>query len=215
MKKRPTVFSCRLTWILPPLSHLLGQACDTKGRKGKREQRLRVGCPSKLVSIRNNRNWNRNKFQHYPKQNLCLGCFSSILKQRVSVFRLYRYKQKRNQNSLIESIFQYFCFGTVLFVSVVSIQVQNTETNGNKQNFFVFGFSKQTDLVSVRTEICLFVSRTPQLKATVTVKVGGGGGRRLWIQSRRHQKNGVPLHLLSLSALWKVNLALYLPGRGD
>ena len=46
-----------------------------------------VGCPSKLVSIRNNRNWNRNQFRHYPKQNVCFGCFASIAKQRVSVFR--------------------------------------------------------------------------------------------------------------------------------
>ncbi len=62
-----------------------------------------VGCPSKLVSIRNNRNWNRNQFRHYPKQNVCFGCFASIPKQRVSMFRLNRNKQKTNRNSLIES----------------------------------------------------------------------------------------------------------------
>ncbi len=40
----------------------------------------------KLVLIQNNQNWNR----HYPKQNVCFGCFASIPKQRVSVFRLNR-----------------------------------------------------------------------------------------------------------------------------
>ncbi len=65
----------------------------------------RLGCPSKLVSIRNNRNWNRNLFRHYPKQNVCFGFFASIPKQRVSMFRLSRNKQKTNRNSLIGSIF--------------------------------------------------------------------------------------------------------------
>ncbi len=64
-----------------------------------------LGCPSKLVSIRNNRNWNRNQFRHYPKQNVCFGYFASIPKQRVSMFRLNRNKQKANRNSLIGSIF--------------------------------------------------------------------------------------------------------------
>ncbi len=66
---------------------------------------FRLGCPSKLVSIRNNRNWNRNLFRHYPKQNVCFGCFASLPKQRVSMFRLNRNKQKTNGNSLIGSIF--------------------------------------------------------------------------------------------------------------
>jgi hypothetical protein len=64
-----------------------------------------VGCPSKLVSIRNNRNWNRNLFRHYSKHNVCFGCLASIPKQRVSMFRLNRNKQKTNRNSLIKSIF--------------------------------------------------------------------------------------------------------------
>jgi hypothetical protein len=62
-------------------------------------------CPSKLVSIRNNRNWNRNLFRHYPKQNVCFDCFASKPKQRVLMFRLNRNKQKTNRNSLIGSIF--------------------------------------------------------------------------------------------------------------
>ncbi len=64
-----------------------------------------LGCPSKLVSIRNNRNWNRNLFRHYPKHNVCFGCFASIPKQRLSMFRLNRNKQKTNRNKLIGSIF--------------------------------------------------------------------------------------------------------------
>ncbi len=32
-----------------------------------------AGCPSKLVSIRNTLNWNRNQFQHYTKKNVCFG----------------------------------------------------------------------------------------------------------------------------------------------
>jgi hypothetical protein len=67
-----------------------------------------LGCPSKLVSIRNNRNWNRNVFRHYPKHNVCFGCFASIPKQRVSMFRLNRNKQKTNRNSLTGSIFCHF-----------------------------------------------------------------------------------------------------------
>ncbi len=67
-----------------------------------------VGCPSKLVSIRNNRNWNRNLFRHYPKQNVCFGCFASIPKQRVLMFRLNRNKQKTHRNCLIEAYFAIF-----------------------------------------------------------------------------------------------------------
>jgi hypothetical protein len=64
---------------------------------------------------------------------VCFGCFASIPKQRVSMFRLNRNKQKTHPNSLKESIFGYFlenvglfrfvsvCNETVLFVSVVSI----------------------------------------------------------------------------------------------
>ncbi len=86
-----------------------------------------LGCPSKLVSIRNNRNWNRNLFRHYPKQNVCFGCFASIPKQTVSMFRLNRNKQKTNRNSLIGSIFCNFLqkiygfFGFFGFFSVFSI----------------------------------------------------------------------------------------------
>ncbi len=73
----------------------------------------RVGCPSKLVSIRNNRNWNRNMFWHYSKQNVCFGCFASIPKQRVSMFRLNRNKQK---TKFLQKI-----FGFSVFFSVFSV----------------------------------------------------------------------------------------------
>jgi hypothetical protein len=59
------------------------------------------------------------------------------------MFRLNQNKEKTHPNSLKESIFGYFsenlglfrfvsvCYETALFVSVVSIQVRNTETNRN------------------------------------------------------------------------------------
>ncbi len=93
-----------------------------------------IGCPSKLVSIRNNRNWNRNLFRHYPKQNVCFGCFASISKQRVSMFRLNGNKQETNRNSVIESIFCYrlqiiYCFsGLFVFFSFFSVFSVSFET---------------------------------------------------------------------------------------
>ncbi len=66
-------------------------------------------------------------------ETVCFGCFASIPKQRVSMFRLNQNKQKTHPNSLKESIFGYFsenlglfrfvsvCYETDLFVSVVSI----------------------------------------------------------------------------------------------
>ncbi len=66
-------------------------------------------------------------------ETVCFGCFASIPKQRVLIFRLNRNKQKTHPNSLKESTFGYFsenfglfrfvlvCYETVLFVSVVSI----------------------------------------------------------------------------------------------
>ncbi len=58
----------------------------------------KLGCPSKLVSYRNNWNWDRNLFRHYPKQDVCFGWFALISKQGVSVFRNNN-KQKTNRNS--------------------------------------------------------------------------------------------------------------------
>jgi hypothetical protein len=66
-------------------------------------------------------------------ETVCFGCFASVPKKRVSMFRLNRNKQKTHPNSFKESIFGYFsenlglfqfvsvCYETVLFVSVVSI----------------------------------------------------------------------------------------------
>jgi hypothetical protein len=192
-----------------------------------------LGCPPKLVSNRNNRNWNRNWFRHYPKQEVCFGCFALISKQGVSVFRNNRNKQKTNRNSskfgkknnlfipyykfCLFRLFRYrsetskqteknffafakkqtetppkqieflfvsvrtekkkrfqeppnrecfleifsVCFEKILFVSVVSIPIRNTETNQNKPKIMFFCFAKQTEkqpkqikfrFVSVRTE---------------------------------------------------------------
>jgi hypothetical protein len=74
-------------------------------------------------------------------ETVCFGCFASVPKQSVSMFRLKRNKQKAHPDSLKERIFEYFsenlglfrfvsvCYETDLFVSVVSIMVRNTEAN--------------------------------------------------------------------------------------
>jgi hypothetical protein len=60
---------------------------------------IQLGCPAKLISIRNNRNWNRNWFRNCPKQDVCFGCFGSISKQGVLVFRLNRNKKKTTERN--------------------------------------------------------------------------------------------------------------------
>jgi hypothetical protein len=105
---------------------------------------------------------NRNKQKNNRNS---LVCFGSIPKQRVSMFRLNLNKQKTNQNSLIESIFWYF--GLFRNSSVCFSCFDMGSKHRNKQKFFDFGFTKQTEtqpkkilfrFVSVRTEIffCLF-----------------------------------------------------------
>jgi hypothetical protein len=66
---------------------------------GIEKKQVELGCPAKLISIRNNRNSNRNWFRNYPKQDVCFGCFGSISKQGVSVFRLNRNKNKTTETS--------------------------------------------------------------------------------------------------------------------
>jgi hypothetical protein len=111
-------------------------------------------------------------------------CFGSIPKQRISMFRLNRNKQKTNQNSLIESIFWYFSenlglFGLFRNSSVCFICFDIGTKHRNKPNFFVFGFMKQTEtqpkqilfrFVSVRTKIffCLFRGH-PSLDSIITL----------------------------------------------
>ncbi len=109
-------------------------------------------------------------------ETVCFGCFASIPKQRVSMFGLNWNKQETHQNSLKESIFGYFSehlglfrfvsvrYETVLFVSVVSIYIRNTETNRN----FLFLVSRNKPK-QTRNWSCFgsnrnkffFVSRTP------------------------------------------------------
>ncbi len=67
-------------------------------------------CPSTRVSFETSFYSKQTKLE--PKlvsalseKNLCFGCLASIPKQRVSMFRLNRNKQKTNRNSLIGSIF--------------------------------------------------------------------------------------------------------------
>jgi hypothetical protein len=77
------------------LNRLFPSLCPSRDniKSGQRGlQQLWLGCPTKLVSIRNNRKLNRNYFRHYPKQDVCFGCFDSISKQREPKQR------KRNRN---------------------------------------------------------------------------------------------------------------------
>ncbi len=116
---------------------------------------VQVGCPSKLVSIRNNRNWNRNLFRHYPKHNVC---FASMYTETESFDVSIEPKQTKDKPKQFvrEHILQFFtenfwffriflffhfflgfsvffsffsvCFETVCFgVSVVSLQYRNRE----------------------------------------------------------------------------------------
>ncbi len=80
------------------------------------------------------------------------GCFTSKPKQRVSVFRLNRNKQKTNPSSFIESIFWDFSenFGLFQFVSKQFCLFQlfryrfETPKQPKQTKIFVFGFTKQS-----------------------------------------------------------------------
>ncbi len=134
----------------------------------------RLGCPPKPVSYRNNRNQKRNQFWHYPKHDVCYGCFALISKQGVSVFRNNRNKQKTNRSNskfvkistfLIPHTKSSVCFGCF----------DTSPKHRNKQEKKFGGFvKKQTEkqlkqiefrFVSVRTEKKkITISRTPQYR---------------------------------------------------
>jgi hypothetical protein len=95
-------------------------------------------------------------------ETVCFGCFSSIPKQRVSMFLLNWNKQKtppkQFKREYIWVFFRKFrvvsvCYETVLFVSVVSIKVQNTETN---RNFLFFVSRKKPKQTRIRSCFGLF-----------------------------------------------------------
>jgi hypothetical protein len=92
-----------------------------------------------------------------------------------SSFGLFRFFKPRNkingfEDPLIENVFWRFfwfvsvCFEKILFVSVVSIPVRNTETNRkkcflvsrNKPKKMFFGFAKQTEKQPKQKKIWLF-----------------------------------------------------------
>ncbi len=105
-------------------------------------------------------------------------------------FGLFRFEPRKKINGLeyplIDNLFWGFfwfvsvCLEKILFVSVVSILVRNTETNRNQPKKMFFGFAKQTEkqpkqiefrFVTVRTEknILLFrghPSGKPQRRRT-------------------------------------------------
>ncbi len=108
-------------------------------------------------------------------KTVCFGCFTSIPKQKVSMFRLNRNKQKTHpklfEREYIWVIFRKFrvvlvCFGLLRNSSFCLGCFDINRTNKHK-NFFVFDFTKQTEtnpkqilirFVSVQTEIyfCFF-----------------------------------------------------------
>ncbi len=106
---------------------------------------FQLGCPSKLVSYRNNRNWNQNQCRHYQKQDVCFGCFTLISKQRVSVFRNNRIKQKTNRNS--SKFVKISTFSILYTISSVCFGCLNTgpkhrnKTKQSQKNFW--GFAKE------------------------------------------------------------------------
>ncbi len=118
-----------------------------------------LGCPPKLVSYRNNQNWIRNLFWHYPKQDICFGCFPLISKQGVSVFQNNRNKQKTNRNSSkFVKISTFLISHTIiLFVSAVLIPVRSTETN--RKQIFWFG-KKQTKKLPTKIEFWFVAVQT-------------------------------------------------------
>jgi hypothetical protein len=126
---------------------------------------------SETSSYRNNRNWNRNKFWHYPKQDICFGCFALISKQGVSVFRNNRNKQKTNWNSskffkistfLIPHTISSVCFGyfdtgpkhrnkldKIFLVSWKS----KPKNNQNRLSFGCFGSNQEIKFTVLRTPL--------------------------------------------------------------
>ncbi len=107
---------------------------------------------------------------------VCFGCFASILKQKVSMFRLNWNKQKTHPNSLKVSIFGYFSENGGLFRFVTKqfclFRLFRYSFETPKQTeAFSFWFhetnlnKRETDLVSVcfgwNWNLFLFVSRTP------------------------------------------------------
>ncbi len=115
-------------------------------------------------------------------ETVCFGCFASIPKQRDSMFRLNRNKQKTHPNSLKESILGNFLENLVLFGLFRFLTKQfclfrlfryRFETTKQTETF-CFGFhetnrnKRETDLVSVcfgsNRNLFLFVSRTPYFR---------------------------------------------------
>ncbi len=63
------------------------------------KSKSKVGRPPKLVLYRNNRNWNRNDFRHYPKQDVCFGCFALILNREFWCFETTETNKQPNKTA--------------------------------------------------------------------------------------------------------------------
>ncbi len=94
--------------------------------------------------------WNFfKKFRVFP---VCFRLFWFVLKQ---LFRFVCFYTNTDSFDVSIEPKQKVCFVTVSFVSVVSKQVRNTETNRKKQKFFCF-WLHETNRCSNRNFLCLF-----------------------------------------------------------
>ncbi len=106
-----------------------------------------VGCPSKLVSIQNNRNGTETSFVTIRNKTFVLVVSLLYQNRDFSMFRLNRNKQKSNRNSLIWTIFWYFFrkFRVFQFFSVCFGLFRNTL-------FRLFRFYTETESFDVSIE---------------------------------------------------------------
>ncbi len=138
----------------------------------------RVGCPSKLVSIRNNRNWNRNLFGHHPKRLFRLfrfytetESFDVSIEPKQTKDQRKQFDRKHNLLFFTENLgffrfFRFFsvfcsvssvCFETVCFgVSVVSLLYRKKSL---KESIFGY-FSENLGLFRLKLFVFGFTKQT-------------------------------------------------------
>ncbi len=92
-----------------------------------------------VVLIRNNRNWNRNQFRHYLKQNICFGCFASTETESFGVSVEPKQTEEQTKQFDRQLILEYkkiqsfpVCFGLFRFVlkqfvQIISLLYQNRQ----------------------------------------------------------------------------------------
>ncbi len=165
-------------------SHHDGKITLAGEGRGCTPSRPPLGCPSKLVSIRNNRNWNRNSlFQLFRFYTETESFDVSIEPKQTED------PPKQFEGEYIWVIFRKFrvvsiCFGLLRNSSVCFGCFNIGSKHRNKPKFFVFGFTKQTETTRNRSCFGLFrfepkfifvcfedTLPTPFLPITITYKV--------------------------------------------